>query len=49
MFNHIMVGATDIEASKKFYDATLGVFHLYGRQAVWQKLKNSQKTQKRPF
>ena len=23
MFNHIMVGATDIEASKKFYDATL--------------------------
>ena len=25
MFNHIMVGATDIEASKKFYDATLGV------------------------
>ena len=25
MFNHIMLGATDIEASKKFYDATLGV------------------------
>ncbi len=25
MFNHVMLGATDIEASKKFYDATLGV------------------------
>ena len=25
MFNHIMVGANDIEASKKFYDASLGV------------------------
>ena len=24
MFSHIMLGATDIEASKKFYDATLG-------------------------
>ncbi len=24
MFNHIMVGANDIEASKAFYDATLG-------------------------
>lgn len=24
MFSHIMVGANDIEASKKFYDATLG-------------------------
>lgn len=24
MFTHIMVGANDIEASKKFYDATLG-------------------------
>ena len=23
MFNHVMVGANDIEASKKFYDATL--------------------------
>ena len=28
MFNHIMVGATDIEASKKFYDATLGVLGI---------------------
>ena len=28
MFNHIMVGATDIEASKKFYDATLGVLGM---------------------
>jgi catechol 2,3-dioxygenase-like lactoylglutathione lyase family enzyme len=30
MFNHIMVGASDLEASKKFYDATfavLGVQH----------------------
>lgn len=25
MFSHIMLGADDIEASKKFYDATLGV------------------------
>jgi catechol 2,3-dioxygenase-like lactoylglutathione lyase family enzyme len=24
MFNHIMVGANDIEASRTFYDATLG-------------------------
>ncbi|MBL6824199.1 MAG: VOC family protein [Luminiphilus sp.] len=24
MFSHIMLGATDIEASKQFYDATLG-------------------------
>jgi len=24
VFSHIMVGANDIEASKKFYDATLG-------------------------
>ena len=24
MFSHVMVGANDIEASKKFYDATLG-------------------------
>ncbi len=24
MFSHIMVGANDIEASKQFYDATLG-------------------------
>ena len=25
MFSHIMVGSNDIEASKKFYDAVLGV------------------------
>jgi catechol 2,3-dioxygenase-like lactoylglutathione lyase family enzyme len=25
MFSHIMLGATDLEASKKFYDAALGV------------------------
>ena len=25
MFSHVMVGANDIEASKKFYDAILGV------------------------
>ena len=25
MFSHIMVGANDIEESKKFYDSTLGV------------------------
>jgi catechol 2,3-dioxygenase-like lactoylglutathione lyase family enzyme len=24
MFSHVMLGASDIEASKKFYDATLG-------------------------
>lgn len=24
MFSHVMLGANDIEASKKFYDATLG-------------------------
>ena len=24
MFSHIMVGANDLEASKKFYDAALG-------------------------
>jgi catechol 2,3-dioxygenase-like lactoylglutathione lyase family enzyme len=24
MFSHIMIGANDIEASKRFYDATLG-------------------------
>ena len=25
MFNHVMVGANDIDASKRFYDAVLGV------------------------
>jgi catechol 2,3-dioxygenase-like lactoylglutathione lyase family enzyme len=25
MFNHVMLGASDLEASKKFYDATLAV------------------------
>lgn len=28
MFNHVMVGANDIDASKRFYDATLGVLGL---------------------
>ena len=28
MFSHIMVGATDIEASKKFYDAALGALGI---------------------
>ena len=28
MFNHVMVGANDIEASKEFYDATLGVLSV---------------------
>ena len=26
MFSHVMIGANDIEASKKFYDASLAVF-----------------------
>ena len=26
MFSHVMVGANDMEASKAFYDATLGAF-----------------------
>ena len=25
MYSHVMLGATDIEASREFYDATLGV------------------------
>ena len=25
MFNHIMIGSSDIERSKRFYDAVLGV------------------------
>lgn len=28
MFSHIMVGSNDIEASKKFYDATLGALGI---------------------
>ena len=28
MFSHIMVGAHDIEASKKFYDAVLGAIGI---------------------
>jgi len=28
MFSHIMVGANDIEASKKFYDAALGALGI---------------------
>ena len=38
MFSHVMIGANDLEASKKFYDAILGVlgyepgvFDEYGR------------------
>ena len=27
MFSHIMLGASDIEASRKFYDATLGALN----------------------
>ncbi|MDF7777000.1 VOC family protein [Sphingomonas sp. AOB5] len=30
MFNHIMVGSNDIERSKAFYDATLGVLGFTG-------------------
>ncbi|MBL7251454.1 VOC family protein [Alloalcanivorax sp. C16-2] len=26
MFNHVMIGSNDIERSKRFYDAVLGVF-----------------------
>jgi catechol 2,3-dioxygenase-like lactoylglutathione lyase family enzyme len=28
MFSHIMVGVTDLEASRKFYDATLGTIGI---------------------
>ena len=28
MFSHVMVGVQDLEASKKFYDATLGVLGI---------------------
>ena len=40
MFNHVMVGADDIEASKKFYDAALGALgyppgHLDKKGRVW--------------
>ena len=28
MFSHIMLGADDVAASKKFYDATLGAFGI---------------------
>ncbi len=28
MFSHVMVGANDLEASKAFYDATLGVLDV---------------------
>jgi catechol 2,3-dioxygenase-like lactoylglutathione lyase family enzyme len=28
MFSHIMVGANDVEASRKFYDATLGALGI---------------------
>ena len=28
MFSHVMVGVSDIEASKKFYDAVLGALGI---------------------
>jgi catechol 2,3-dioxygenase-like lactoylglutathione lyase family enzyme len=28
MFSHVMLGANDVEASKKFYDATLGTLGI---------------------
>lgn len=28
MFSHVMVGATDVDASKKFYDAVLGAIGI---------------------
>ena len=28
MFSHVMIGANDIEASRKFYDAVLGTLNL---------------------
>ena len=28
MFSHVMVGATDLDASRKFYDAVLGTFGI---------------------
>lgn len=33
MFNHIMVGSNDIERSKRFYDAVLGVLGAGGPMA----------------
>ena len=40
MFNHVMVGADDIEVSKRFYDAVLGTLgypsgHLDKKGRVW--------------
>ena len=31
MFFHVMVGATDLEASKKFYDATFSALGIQGK------------------
>ena len=28
LFNHVMLGASDLEASKKFYDAVLGALGI---------------------
>jgi len=28
MFSHVMIGANDLEASRKFYDAVLGTLNL---------------------
>jgi catechol 2,3-dioxygenase-like lactoylglutathione lyase family enzyme len=33
MFSHVMVGANDIQASKRFYDATLGALGIPPGQA----------------
>ena len=33
MFTHIMVGCSDVEKSKSFYDATLGALGIRGRAA----------------
>ena len=38
MFSHIMIGTNDIERSKSFYDAVLGVF------GVGEPLRNVAKT-----
>jgi catechol 2,3-dioxygenase-like lactoylglutathione lyase family enzyme len=40
MFSHVMVGASDLDASKKFYDATLGALgfgpgHVDGKGRVF--------------
>ena len=34
MFNHVMVGANDIEKSKSFYEKVLGVLGFEGKWAI---------------